>query len=240
MNDSHISLKEVLDAAFSEHYHIDEKAQVVFGQGKIGAQPFHILGVKESTSFGAEQALIMAEKAITIIDSKSTDPVLLLVDVTGQKLSMYDEWIGMHQYFSHLLLCLECLRKQGNRLISLIYNQAIGGAFITYGLTADTVLALPQAKVAVMWLDAMAKVTKLDLTLLEQLSRTSPVFAPGVQNFYDLGGITELVDLAKLTDILLDESKKNDAIDIRSALAYTRGGRKMTAPVIQKIETQTL
>jgi len=239
MSNNAVTLAEVLTAAFADQYHIEETAQVVFGVGHIGIQSFHILGVKESTSFGVEQALVMAEKLLAIIASASTDPVLLLVDVTGQALSMRDEWIGMHQYFSHLLICLECLRMQGNRLISLVYNQAVGGAFIAYGLMADTILALPHAEVAVMWLDAMAKVTKLDLSLLEQLSKTSPVFAPGVKNFYDLGGITELVNLSTLADTLQSEAKKTDNIDRRAMLATTRGGRKMTQQVIQAVEAQT-
>ena len=235
-----IALADVLKTVFGAHYKIAENAAVIFGHATIKDQSFHLLGVKESTPFGAEQALIMANNVLEILESKSTDPVLLLVDVTGQQLSMYDEWIGMHQYFSHLLLCLECLRENGNRLISLVYNQAIGGAFIAYGLTADTILALPDAKVAVMWLDAMAKVTKLDVALLERLSASSPVFAPGVNNFYNLAGISEVVALPKLGDTLLNAAAKTDTQDQRAKLAFDRGGRKLAYPVIQTVLEQTI
>ena len=160
--------------------------------------------------------------------------------MTGQQLSMHDEWIGMHQYFSHLLLCLACLRIQGNRLISLVYNQAIGGAFIAYGLAADVVLALPHAKIAVMWLDAMAKVTKLDLALLNKLSQTSPVFAPGAKNFYELGGIDKIVELSDVSHELLEILKQKVEGDKRAYIAFERGGRHMTYQIIQAIEQQGL
>ena len=153
---------------------------------------------------------------------------------------MRDEWLAMHQYFSHLLMSLECLRAQGNKLISLIYNQAIGGAFIAYGLTADTILALPETKVAVMWLDAMSRVTKIDIHKLQKLSESSPVFAPGVKNFYQLGGITEIVKPEKVADELLKAIVKKENVDIRAQLGYERGGRKCAYPIIQKVLKQTL
>lgn len=234
-----ISLEKVLDTVFGSDYELSENAGVVFGRGKISQYSFHLLGVKESTSFGAEQALIMAEHVLAIIDSQSTDPVFLLVDVIGQQLSMRDEWLGMHQYFSHLLLCLECLRTQGNHLVSLVYNQAIGGAFIAYGLTADTVLALPEAKVAVMWLDAMAKVTKLDLALLKQLAQSSPVFAPGVQNFFKLGGVTAVIELTQIAEYLVQSTRKDVQPDLRAQLASERGGRNLAYQVIQQVLAQT-
>lgn len=240
MTQAQVTVHEVLQQTFAEQYQIEEQDNVIFGEGNIGTEHFHILGVKESTDFGVAQALLMAEKVLALIESKSTAPLLLLVDVTGQALSMHDEWIGMHQYFSHLLLCLECLRKAGNRLISLVYNQAIGGAFIAFGLTADVILALPHATIAVMWLDAMSKVTKLDLTLLEKLSQTSPVFAPGAKNFYQLGGITEIVELTDLNAELLKLLKQKSGPDERAKLAFERQGRRMTYQVIQAIEQQGL
>ena len=235
-----ITLVEILNEIFGAHYNIAETKSVIFGHGKINEQSFHLLGVKESTSFGVEQALIMAERALHILDANTSEPVLLLVDVTGQQLSMRDEWIGMHHYFSHLLMCLECLRSQGNPLISLIYNQAIGGAFIAFGLTADTILALPQASVAVMWLDAMARITKLDISELEKLSETSPVFAPGVKNFHQLGGITTIVKPGKVAKALLNAAAKKNTSDLRAQLGYERGGRQCAYPIIQNVLKQTL
>lgn len=174
----------------------------------------------------------MAEKVINILESKSKAPVLLLVDVAGQQLAMRDEWLGMQQYFAHLLECLDCLRQQGNSLISLVYNQAVGGGFIAYGLMADTILALPHTDLAVMWLEGIAKVTKIELDTLTELSKTFPVFAPGADNFYKLGGLHEIVPIDKLAEKILVVPDKQDK---RALLGSERGGRKLALPIITKV-----
>lgn len=230
-----MTLKGVLKLIFSKDIEFSENQAVVYGQALLNNQWIHILGVKESTFFGAEQALIMAEQVIEILDRQSQDPVLLLVDVAGQKLSMRDEWLGMQQYFGHLLESLECLRKQGNPLISLVYNQALGGAFLAYGLMADTILALPDAALAVMWLEGISKVTKIELGQLKELSKTFPVFAPGVQSFYQLGGLHEIVDSSELakTIHLAIQNKKSE--DDRAYLGSVRGGRKLAYLLINQV-----
>ncbi|MCL9684500.1 biotin-independent malonate decarboxylase subunit gamma [Legionella maioricensis] len=234
-----IALADVLKGIFGNEYQLAEHHSVVYGQGRIGTQPFHLLGVKEATFLGAEQAMIMAEKIIGLIDAKSPEPLLLLVDVAGQQLSMRDEWLGMHQYFAHLLTSLECLRKQGNKLISLVYNQALGGGFIAYGLMADTILALPDAELAVMWLEGIAKVTKIELSTLQELSKTVAVFAPGVNNFYKLGGLHKIVALPQVASALIQALKNNDCGDRRAKLGEERGGRKLAFPVINKVTAMT-
>ncbi len=230
-----IALDEVLKGIFGSEYQLAEQDSVVYGQGRIDTQPFQLLGVKETTFLGAKQAMIMAEKIIGLIEAKSADPLLLLVDVAGQQLSMRDEWLGMHQYFAHLLTSLECLRKQGNKLISLVYNQALGGGFIAYGLMADTILALPNAELAVMWLEGIAKVTKIELSTLKELSKTVPVFAPGVKNFYKLGGLHEMVALPQVANTLMQALKNNNGSDLRAKLGEERGGRKLAFAVINKV-----
>lgn len=235
-----MKLNDVMKIIFDTKYQLTEKNSVIFGKGQIGDQFFHVLGVKETTFLGAEQALIMAEKVIELIEQKSTKPLLLLVDVAGQQLSMRDEWLGMHQYFGHLLSSLECLRQQGNPIISLVYNQAVGGGFIAYGLMADTVLALPEAELAVMWLEGIAKVTKIELDTLEELSKRLPIFAPGAKNFYMLGGIHELVELPQVAQTLVNAVKDGNKNDVRAQLGEERGGRKFAFKVINKVVNMTL
>lgn len=230
-----IVLKDLLKQIFAQDIKLEEDQSVVYGQGMLNNQMLHILGVKESTFLGAEQALIMAQNVINILESQSKDPILLLVDVSGQQLTMRDEWLGMHQYFGHLLECLECLRLQGNVLISLVYNQALGGAFIAYGLMADTILSLPDAALAVMWLEGIAKVTKIELSTLQELSKTFPVFAPGVQNFYELGGLHEIVDPSQLAEKISLAIQKKNTIDNRALLGSERGGRKLAYSIINEV-----
>lgn len=229
-----ILLKDLLKQIFSQEIQLAEEHSVVYGQAKLNKRSLHILGVKESTFLGAEQALILAEKVIAILESQSTDPVLLLVDVAGQQLTMRDEWLGMEQYFAHLLEALECLRKQGNPLVSLVCNQALGGAFIAYGLMADTILALPDAQLAVMWLEGIATITKIPLAQLQELSKTLPVFAPGVDNFYKLGGLHEIVPVGELAEKIAGAIQQHGTPDMRALLGMERGGRTLAFPIINK------
>lgn len=235
-----ITLENVMKTLFGTDYQLTENNSVVFGKASRGKQFFHVLGVKESTYLGAEQAFIMAGKVIELLEKKSPEPLLLLVDVAGQQLTMRDEWLGMHQYFGHLLTCLECLRLQGNSLVSLVYNQAVGGGFIAYGLMADTIIALPDAELAVMWLEGIAKVTKIELSTLEELSKTIPIFAPGVKNFHMLGGLHEIVDLTQAGETLERAIKQDNKQDIRAQLGAERGGRTLAYTVINQIANMPL
>jgi malonate decarboxylase gamma subunit len=233
-----VNVKELLDTIFSSH-HVDISQNIVFGTGKIQDKDFYILGTIEDTFLGIDEAIVMAEKVLKIIQENNKLPILLIVDVVGQKLEIRDEKLGMYAYFGHLLKCLHLARKQGHVLFSLIYNQAIGGSFIAYGLMADRIYALPSAQLAVMWLDAMSKVIKIDRAILQQISQTSPVFAPGAENFKKLGGLHEVLPLdavAKKLYSALDEP--NLAIDNRAVLGNQLQGRTHAYPIIEKIENQ--
>jgi len=85
-----ISLQQLLKELFAMPVSLVEKQSVVYGEARLENQPIHILGVKEATFLGAEQAFLLADHLIEIIQSKSTAPILLLVDVAGQQLTMRD------------------------------------------------------------------------------------------------------------------------------------------------------
>jgi malonate decarboxylase gamma subunit len=230
-------LQEVLDKVFDTSK-TSIANNVVAGVGNIKGTKFHIIGTVENTPFGVDEALEMAKHVLNVVRSNDLAPILLLVDVDGQKLSKRDEWLGMYAYFAHLLKCLHLAREQGNVLISLIYNQAIGGSFIAFGMMADRIYALSHAKLAVMWLEGMAKVTKLDIEMLRKISETSPVFAPGVENFKKLGGLHEVLTLDHVSDKLLQTlTEKSLATDNRAELGKKLGGRTKAYDIITKIES---
>ncbi|WP_133128826.1 biotin-independent malonate decarboxylase subunit gamma [Legionella nagasakiensis] len=231
-----IGLRDVLDTIFdSSQTNITNN--IVAGTGNINNTTFHILGTVEETAFGVDESLEMAKYLLSILKAKDKSPILLLVDVAGQKLARRDEWLGMYAYFAHLLKCLHLARQQGNKLISLVYNQAIGGSFIAFGMMADRIYALSHAKLAVMWLEGMAKVTKIDIDVLRKISETSPVFAPGVENFKKLGGLHEVLTLDKVSARLLKTLEEDSiALDNRAKLGEQYGGRKKAYQIIRAIE----
>ncbi|WP_078061464.1 biotin-independent malonate decarboxylase subunit gamma [Legionella saoudiensis] len=211
--------------------------RIIFGSGKIKGKQFNLLGTIENTDFGVDEAMEMAKQLLLLIKNKNQDPIILLTNVIGQKLSVRDEWLGMYGYFSHLLSCLHLARQNGNKLISLVYNQAIGGSFIAFGMMADRIYALQNTELAVMWLEGMAKVTKLDIELLREISKTSAVFAPGVENFKKLGGLHEVLHLNEVPDKLLQTiEEENLTKDNRAELGKKYGGRSMAFDLINTIE----
>lgn len=231
-----ITLKHILEEVFtSSQTHI--KNSVVYGTGMIKEVEFTILGTVENTSFGVDESMEMAKHVLELIQKDNKAPILLLTNVIGQKLSVRDEWLGMYAYFAHLLKCLHLARQNGNKIISLIYNQAIGGSFIAFGMMADRIFALKDTQLAVMWLEGMAKVTKIDIELLRSISKTSPVFAPGVENFKKLGGIHEVIELKDAPKhVLTALNEPNIALDNRAELGKKYGGRTMAYDLIKTIK----
>jgi len=82
----------------------------------------------------------------------------------------------------------------------------------------------------VMDLRAMARVTKQPLEKLQALSLTSPVFAPGVENYVAMGAVQSLWD-GDLARHLLDALRAPADGDHRAALGAERGGRTLAAQV---------
>jgi malonate decarboxylase gamma subunit len=145
-----------------------------------------------------------------------------------------DELLGLNRYMAHLGCCVDLARRSGHRVVGLVYDQALSGGFITSGLMADACYALPEAEIRVMRIPAMSRVTKISEDLLQALSLTNPVFAPGVANYVAMGGIQALWT-EDLKQGLLDALAATNTVDIRATLGAERGGRALAASVIQRV-----
>ena len=119
-------------------------------------------------------------------------------------------------------------------MLGLVYDQALSGGFITSGLIADACYALPEAQIRVMRLPAMARVTKIDEQRLAALSRSNPVFAPGVQNYVAMGGVRALWQ-GDLQAELLAALDQTPLTDERARDGAARGGRQLAAQVIARV-----
>ena len=182
----------LLDALFPDGHDVTRAGEALFGSGKIGGQEVAVMGTTDHAAVGVELALALAAFVLQTIREHPGRPLLLLVDTRGQRLSRRDELLGINGFLAHLAKSLEVARARGHRILSLIYAEAVSGGFLSFGLMADEVYALPTANVRVMALPAMARVTKQPLERLEELARSSPVFAPGVENYVRLGGVRSL------------------------------------------------
>jgi len=84
----------------------------------------------------------------------------------------------------------------------------------------------------------MARVTKLSEAFLTALSETSPVFAPGVQNYVRMGGVRSVWRddapgslQAGLRAALADD----ETADRRATDGRERGGRLLAADIVGRV-----
>lgn len=206
---------------------------------------------------GMEEAYKMASAVYETILADADKPVeekraiILIVDTPGNGPGKVEEIIGMNKATGGYQLALAEARKAGHPVVAVVIGRAISGAFLCHGLQADHILALSEeygTVIHVMPLTSIARITKMDIERLEEMSRTNPVFASGVHFFYQLGGIEEIIDdLEKMRQLtakhveLVRAEKLAGRYDTtgpegRGTLGAERGGRVMRPQVIARMK----
>lgn len=226
--------RQLLDQLFPAGHEVEFDGLFFAGHADAVSQKIAIIGSVDAAPIGVELAFRMASSVLSIIRDHPGRAILLLVDTEGQRLAHRDELLGINAYMAHLAKCLELARKSGHQVIGLVYSQAVSGGFLASSLLADQCYALHDAEVRVMNLPAMARITKIPLERLESLSQTSPVFAPGVENYRRMGAIHALWqgDLAACLEAALSVT---DRADDRKRLGAERAGRKLAYEVASKV-----
>jgi malonate decarboxylase gamma subunit len=204
------------------------------GDASLDGRAIRIVGTTGHAPIGVALALRQARAVLDTVAHHPGRPMLLLIDTQGQALRRRDELLGINRAMAHLGCCIDLARRQGHRVIGLVYDQALSGGFITSGLIADACHALPEAEIRVMRIPAMARVTKLPESLLTELSRSNPVFAPGVENYVAMGGIRSLWE-GDLAACLRDALADTTTDDRRSAEGAERGGRRLAERVMRQV-----
>lgn len=230
-----MSYEALLSRLFPDGHSVTGENGVLTGFAANAQGPVAVLGTYDHLPVEAKSVLALAAFVLKIVREHPGCPLLMLVDTSGQRLSRKGELLGINGYLAHLVKCLELARWRGHRLVSLVYGEAVSGGFLSFGLMADEIDALPAASVRVMNLPAMARITKLPLEMLEELSLSSPSFAPGVDNFYRLGGIFSVWTEdwpGELARALQGSSRGDD----RRRLGYEREGRRLALVVSEKIQ----
>lgn len=228
------ALNALLTNLFGSGHQVTVEGDLIRGKAQVHGTPVTVVGSTNHAAIGVELALAQAGEVLACVSKSPGEAIVLLVDTQGQRLRHRDELLGINRYMAHMGCCIELARQQGHRVIGLVYDQALSGGFITSGLMADACYALPQAEIRVMRLPAMARVTKIDEARLTELSKSNPVFAPGVENFVAMGGIQALWS-DDLQACLRDALLAAPTLDKRSALGQSRGGRTLAAPVARRV-----
>lgn len=230
--------QDVTQALFGPEHDIAQDGLFLQGTGHLDGQAITVLGTTEHAPIGIQLALAQARVVLDTIEHYPGRPIVLLIDTQGQQLRRRDELLGINRAMAHLGMAIDLARQRGHQVIGLVYDQALSGGFITSGLIADACYALPEATIRVMNIPAMARVTKLPQTMLEELAKTNPVFAPGVENYVAMGGVRQVWHAdapGGLAQALRQALAGSPTQDERAADGASRGGRQLAAQVIQQV-----
>lgn len=219
---------------FPYGHHLYFEGHIFCGQARVRDQSITVLGTREQSPIGVELAHRLAGATLASVRQHPGQPILLLIDTSGQRLSHRDELLGLNGYMAHLAECLNLARRTGCRTLALVYNQCVSGGFLATSLMADDCYALPGAQVQVMNLQAMSRVMRIPLQRLEELSQTSPVLAPGVDVFFRMGAIREIWTGDPLAALIEALSQPSGA-DRRRVDGELRGGRTHAQPISKRV-----
>ena len=212
---------------------------------------FGIIGMEEAYKMAcAVYETIQADRQKPVSEKR---PLLLIVDTPGNAPGKVEEIYGMNKATGAYQLALAEARKCGHAVIAMVIGRAISGGFLCHGLQADHILALPKAygtMIHVMPLTSISRITKIDVEQLEVLSQENPVFAAGVDFFYQLGGVEEIVpDPGRMRDRItahiaeVKALKSEGSFDrsgpwSRGELGAVRGGRRTRKAVLAQMESE--
>ena len=232
-----MTLAEVLNSLFPGGHATTIADGLIFGQGPLrdGGQA-HVAGVVDGAALGVEGALALAGRVLDIAAGANSDPILVLIDSSSQRMSRRDELLGLNEYLAHLAKALLLAEVGGHRTVGLLYGGSAAGAFIATALSAGVLAALPGAHPAVMDLPSMARVTKLPIEVLKAKAEATAVFAPGLDNLAKTGAVHQTWDPARpLSDQLAQLLAIPAGGDQRARLGRERGGRPKAAEISERV-----
>ncbi|KWB71588.1 biotin-independent malonate decarboxylase subunit gamma [Burkholderia ubonensis] len=227
-----MTLDEVLMSLFPHGHALVRDGGLLSGHAELAGTRVDVIGVADRLPFGIDEALRLASHVLATLERGGATPILVLVDSDSQRMSKRDELLGLNEGLSHLAKCLMHADLAGHRTIGLLYGHTAAGAFIATALATRVLLAVPGADPEVMDLPSMARVTKLPLDVLKEKARSTPVFAPGLDNLVKMGAVDAVLDPASGLDAQVAEwlDRPADRVDRRAAR-----GRPVAADVAQRV-----
>lgn len=238
-----MTLDEILSSLFPQGHDVGNHGGLVRGWGALASGGrIQVLGVVHRTPIGVDEALQLSEWVLDVVAQGGSDPILILVDSDSQRMSKREELLGLNEYLAHLAKALIHADLQGHATVGLLFGHTAAGAFIATALAARTLVALPGAQPEVMDLPSMARVTKLSIEVLEEKARSTPVFAPGLENLVQTGAVLatweERRPLAEQLQALLNQRREHR--DERDVLGKERFGRPKAADIQERVHELAL
>lgn len=234
-----MTLDELAGRLFPEAPRLEVDENGVFqGSAKLkNGTAVQVAGIANGVPVSLEVAITLAGHVLDHVTGGSKNPLVLLLDTASQNMTRHDELLGLNEYLAHLSKSLILAAEDGIRVVGVLYGHAAAGAFIATGLSAQTLVTVPGAEPSVMDLPSVARVTKLPLARLEEMSKSTPIFAPGVDHLALTGAVAESWDdVATFADRLVAVVEAvPGAGDERGTLGKQRGGRTFADDIAQRI-----
>ncbi|WP_430912460.1 biotin-independent malonate decarboxylase subunit gamma [Methylobacterium sp. sgz302541] len=231
-----MTLAEILASLFPEGHSVTTDGGLVLGHGPFGTGRLQVVGIDGDTALGIEGALALAGRVLAILREHPGEPILVAIDSDSQRMSRRDELLGLNEYLAHLAKALLLADRRGHPTVGLIYGHSAAGAFIATALATRVLAALPGASPSVMDLPSVARVTKLPLATLEEMAKSTAVFAPGLDNMVAAGAVHAVLDpekpLGPQVQALVAGLPDGD---IRDRLGAERGGRPVAREVAERV-----
>jgi malonate decarboxylase gamma subunit len=236
-------LDDILASLFPEGHDVSNSNGVLRGSGPLrAAGRAVVIGIAGRTAIGVDEAILLSRHVLNAIEHGGEDPILVLVDSDSQRMSKRDELLGLNEFLAHLAKCLIYADMQGHPTVGLLYGHTAAGAFLATALATRVLVALPGAAPEVMDLPSMSKVTKLSIDVLKEKARSTPVFAPGLDNLAQTGAVLatwdEKTSLADQLKALLDHTQNSG--DQRDQLGKIRNGRPKAADIAERVHDLAL
>lgn len=222
----------LLDALFPKGHSVQQTLHILIGSAITELGEVTVMGTSNGAAIDHSMALDLAGCILHTIINHPGRPIVMIVDTCGQNLSRRDELLCLNGTLAHLAECVELARIKGHPTISIVNEQAVSGGFLSYGLMADRVFAFSDSQVRVMDLKAMARVTKVPHDSLVELAQSSPIFAPGPENYERMGAIDSIWPQPSdslLLSALRELCHNASTADLRAKKGFERGGRLLAA-----------
>lgn len=232
--------EQVLNALFPDQLQYEIDGFFIKGQANTTQGHVRIIGTVNAAPINQEIAIKLADEILDVIRLGQKTPVIFIVDTQGQALSRADELLCLNRTFAHLASCVDLLRREQHPNLSVILGEAVSGGFLSYGLMSNEIYALEDSQVKVMDLNAMSRVTKIPVDKLQDLSKSSAIFAPGASNFYKMGAIKSIwkdLNADLIAHVIVNQQQHIESfqIDQRRMLAEHRQGRLLCNDIINKV-----
>ena len=229
-----MKLQDLLKQLFPEGCNAVTTDWLVSGEATVAGKTVSVLGTTDHAFIGVREVVALSGKFLEMVERHPGQPIIMLVDNNGQRMALDEELLTLPEYIAHLLKAEQVARLAGCKLIAIVYGNTVAGGFIGFGMGADRIVTVPGGNTSVMKLEAISRVTKMPLEKLQDLAAKIPVFAPGSENFFKMGGLYEMWTdnfPAQLQRLLNSDVSQ----DLRAQLGRERGGREAAQSIIDEV-----